>query len=73
MFQDGARLLRLQTYMKGQSKAYIWRMNHRDKVIDKIELSDEVDPKDFDKVKRIIRNNNKNKSTRRFRSGEDNR
>lgn len=73
MFQDGAGLLRLQVNMKGDSKAYLWRMNNRDKVIDVVELSDEIDTKDLDKVRRIIRNNNKNKSTRRFRSGEDNR
>lgn len=75
MFQDGARLLRLQKGMtSGERKAYLWRMNNRDKVIEKVELSDEFEPTTFAEIhKRFIRNSNKNKSANRFRANKDNK
>jgi hypothetical protein len=54
--------------MKGNTKAYLWRMNHRDRGIEKIELSDEINPTSFAKIHQIFLNKrNKSKSANRFR------
>ena len=74
MFPDGARLLRLQTMINGKSKAYLWRMNDKDKVIEKVELSDDIPTKSFEKIhQRFLNKRNKSKSANRFRPNKANK